>query len=118
MTECIECGSVENLDEHHTSYEPEKTVILCRACHQSVHGADSHRLKPSDDSKDTTIMINRSVKRQIESLKVHNNESFNDALERILDGADVTESTVDEVAIREIVRDEVKNIVANRAIKQ
>jgi len=34
---CVDCGSTENLQEHHISYEPEKTVMLCVNCHKKRH---------------------------------------------------------------------------------
>ena len=34
---CVECGSIEKLQVHHTSYFPIKTEILCVICHQKEH---------------------------------------------------------------------------------
>ena len=37
MTEkCALCGREEKLLEHHASYEPEKTVRICKSCHWKV----------------------------------------------------------------------------------
>jgi len=35
--QCRKCGAKDNLQKHHISYEPEKTVILCEKCHKSLH---------------------------------------------------------------------------------
>jgi hypothetical protein len=34
---CRLCNSTERIEEHHTSYFPEKTTHLCHNCHQKVH---------------------------------------------------------------------------------
>lgn len=35
--ECASCGSTENLQLHHLSYNPEVKVLLCVECHKKVH---------------------------------------------------------------------------------
>ena len=38
MTEkCAICGATENIQKHHTSYEPEVIQLLCVDCHKKVH---------------------------------------------------------------------------------
>lgn len=37
MSVCKECGVTENLCNHHVSYEPEITKVLCRSCHMKEH---------------------------------------------------------------------------------
>lgn len=35
---CLNCGSTENLQEHHPDYsKPKETVTLCRDCHNNLH---------------------------------------------------------------------------------
>ncbi|MEK6860369.1 MAG: hypothetical protein AABY07_00220 [Nanoarchaeota archaeon] len=34
---CEECGSLEHLEFHHTDYENNKGLTLCRDCHYKVH---------------------------------------------------------------------------------
>jgi len=34
---CTVCGSEENIQRHHLSYEPEVTIFLCRKCHTLIH---------------------------------------------------------------------------------
>ena len=35
---CVNCGSTENLNRHHLSYDdPTNIIILCRKCHNLVH---------------------------------------------------------------------------------
>ncbi len=35
--ECLECGSTKNLDFHHTNYEKNEGITLCRSCHNIIH---------------------------------------------------------------------------------
>lgn len=35
---CERCGTRENIQTHHLSYDPEITQYLCVNCHQKVHG--------------------------------------------------------------------------------
>lgn len=51
---CLECGSMENIEYHHLSYELEVTVPLCRDCHNEVHKNKSHTLYPVDQRKEAT----------------------------------------------------------------
>lgn len=37
MKRCSNCGSKDNVVEHHLSYDPEITVPLCQSCHLKVH---------------------------------------------------------------------------------
>ena len=34
---CQNCEAVENLQKHHISYNPPKTISLCKICHQKQH---------------------------------------------------------------------------------
>lgn len=34
---CISCGSRQDLQRHHPSYDSYKVVILCKSCHDDVH---------------------------------------------------------------------------------
>ena len=34
---CSICGSERQIIQHHESYYPEKTIWLCRSCHQIIH---------------------------------------------------------------------------------
>ena len=34
---CTICGSERQVVEHHESYYPEKTIWVCRSCHQIIH---------------------------------------------------------------------------------
>lgn len=52
---CALCGSSENIDVHHLSYEKgkraweypiENFVPLCRECHKKVHGDKNHKFYP------------------------------------------------------------------------
>jgi hypothetical protein len=36
-TQCLMCGTENELLQHHISYEPEDTVTLCKKCHFKVH---------------------------------------------------------------------------------
>lgn len=50
MDKCQVCGeqiNKEMLVEHHTSYNPEKTIKICRFCHSKIHNTDKYpNLKP------------------------------------------------------------------------
>lgn len=46
---CKDCGKEENLQEHHTSYEPEVTVILCKECHGKRHGTEPKGMAKGSD---------------------------------------------------------------------
>lgn len=35
--QCEHCGSTENLQRHHPSYESEDFIILCQTCHAKLH---------------------------------------------------------------------------------
>jgi protein-arginine kinase activator protein McsA len=52
---CVECGSTDNLQQHHTSYEDDETVTVCRRCHQNIHKNRDHRLYPEDESPGKSI---------------------------------------------------------------
>ena len=44
---CKNCGSVEQVQEHHVDYEEGVTVLLCAECHRGVHyGRIRPDLKP------------------------------------------------------------------------
>jgi hypothetical protein len=43
---CVCCGGPEQIG-HHVSYDPERRVPVCRACHTRIHSpANSHGLEP------------------------------------------------------------------------
>lgn len=37
MKKCIICGSSENVIDHHTNYEKNIVVKVCRKCHVKIH---------------------------------------------------------------------------------
>ena len=37
---CELCGSTDLVEEHHTSYFPEKTMQVCTCCHNRIHRTD------------------------------------------------------------------------------
>jgi len=37
LPKCKICGSTENLQTHHISYEPEITITVCARCHSQFH---------------------------------------------------------------------------------
>lgn len=45
MPECGACGddfAPGELYMHHTSYEPEETMAVCRSCHMRIHAKDPY----------------------------------------------------------------------------
>lgn len=108
MSECIECGSRENIDKHHTSYEPEETVMLCRSCHQSVHGADEHPLKPTDSREKTSIQLPESTRDRLKEERLPHESNYGDTLRRLLNdgtgGQLWTEREIEDMIERKIER--------------
>lgn len=57
MSGCTYCGTIENLQEHHISYEPEVKEVICVDCHQQRyhpnhgvgHGVGSKLFKSIED---------------------------------------------------------------------
>ncbi|MFD1645587.1 hypothetical protein [Haloarchaeobius litoreus] len=51
---CIVCGGASTTD-HHTSYEPERTVRVCRPCHYRIHNEPGFRddLEPDESRPDS-----------------------------------------------------------------
>jgi hypothetical protein len=50
--ECERCGSERQLETHHTQYLPEKTVKVCRACHNAIHNNPDSPLYPDKEIQD------------------------------------------------------------------
>lgn len=54
QTRCARCGQVldsKSAIQHHISYDPEKTIEICRSCHLKIHRSkEGSRLRP-DPSK-------------------------------------------------------------------
>lgn len=55
--ECMVCGSSydrDYMEGHHTSYDPEERVLVCRDCHNKIHHKDGFRddLIPDDSATD------------------------------------------------------------------
>lgn len=48
---CAICGSNENLVRHHTSYNPERILVLCHSCHTMVHAHTSTLKRPKSFSQ-------------------------------------------------------------------
>lgn len=40
---CEICEAREKRIEHHISYEPEKTILICKSCHNKIHTNDDFR---------------------------------------------------------------------------
>lgn len=51
---CVQCGSTTNLQSHHTSYEPEETIILCKGCHQKLHPYQGVGVSPDEERIELT----------------------------------------------------------------
>jgi hypothetical protein len=111
MSECYECGSETALEEHHTSYDPERTVMLCRTCHRQVHGNGDHRLEPDDQPPKTTIQVSQETRERLEFRKVSDGESCDNVIERLLDdnGGVFTKSEIEEIA-RRVASDEIREV--------
>lgn len=49
---CIKCNSQDNVEEHHISYVPEETVMLCHSCHKRVHSNPQSEYHPKQKLED------------------------------------------------------------------
>jgi aldehyde:ferredoxin oxidoreductase len=105
MRECKLCDSTENVDEHHTSYEPERTVFLCRSYHKTVHGAEDHPLHPDDEPDGSTIKLTEETKAVLDQ-ENKDGETFSETVARLLGETSGTVWTEDE--IREIAESVVR----------
>lgn len=112
MTECVECGDTENIDQHHTSYEPEKTVPLCRSCHRQVHEDESHELHPDGSPDKHSIAVTEEIKDRLEARKRSEYEPHYSVVGRLLDDSQTpAEQIADE--IRETLQSEDSDVVLN-----
>ena len=106
MTTCVECGSSNNIDQHHVSYEPEELVPLCRSCHGKVHHDPEHELHPDDRPSNTVIEITTEQKKELDEMKLAPRESYKSVLDRLLNGDTDTDSMqvvpVEDVVGREV----------------
>ena len=54
QTRCAKCGKLIDWGsgvKHHISYEPEKTIEICKSCHLKIHKSkENSALKPTKDS--------------------------------------------------------------------
>jgi len=122
MTDCAECGSSDYVEQHHTSYDPENTVPLCRSCHQQVHADESHRLHPDDSGRTTTIQITMRQKEKLDNIKISGSLSYADVISNLISehessGASETLSDGEKEEVREIVLEEIKDKVRFRALE-
>ena len=66
MKECFECGTIDDLQEHHVvprSRGGTKTVTLCYSCHMKAHGRDSKGLQHGRLTKEALqVAKSRGVK--------------------------------------------------------
>lgn len=103
---CELCGTGDNVERHHISYAPEETVPLCRSCHQRVHKADAHELKPDDSRGKTTIQIDKEIRDKLREERAPHESTYGDTLARLLDAGDGgqlwTEQEIQAIAREEI----------------
>lgn len=52
-SKCEICGAIKNLQEHHTTYNPERVITICVDCHNSLH--PTHGVGLSKDSRTKRI---------------------------------------------------------------
>ena len=49
MENCSLCGYEENIEEHHLSYDEDRTMMVCKKCHEDIHHTNKYpELKPID----------------------------------------------------------------------
>lgn len=84
MNECELCGTPEDIVEHHTSYEPEETVMVCRSCHGRVHTDPDHPLHPGENRKGTVeVPVDHLTKGQIKEAS-DPDETLSETMKRLL----------------------------------
>jgi len=50
---CSACGTVEKIQQHHISYDPEITIMVCKTCHGEIHHSDKFKnLEPDLSMKE------------------------------------------------------------------
>ena len=116
MTGCEICGSEKRIDQHHTSYENDETVPLCRSCHQNVHNDPSSEYHPEDAPETTTVEVSREIKDDLDSLKIVDSESYKGVVGRLLENHD-EKAEVDEARARDIAREEINRMVTHRELE-
>lgn len=85
---CQLCNQDKKLDKHHTSYEHNITIQVCRSCHKKIHCNKIKKYFPQDSSKTCVIMLRQKVKERLDSVKVHPRETYEDVIIRLLQGGD------------------------------
>ena len=64
---CSNCNSTSYIVNHHLSYEPEKTILLCKACHKKWHKKHPNIICPKDKNKSYFMMtLNEKTLRFLE----------------------------------------------------
>lgn len=44
---CRICNEGGDLYAHHYSYKPERTILICKECHQEIHRGSLYKLDPT-----------------------------------------------------------------------
>jgi hypothetical protein len=71
---CSNCGTTENLVNHHVKYFPEETVVLCRKCHKKEH-THKGKVRPTNfksqiDVNKKSVNINDDLWQKLTLLKI------------------------------------------------
>ena len=92
---CTICGAAKGIINHHTCYENDNTVPLCRSCHKKVHSKLDHTLHPIDEKefKHLGIRIPTGLMEELDGhiereTHVSKSDLVRDALGRYFDEAD------------------------------
>ena len=83
---CRVCGSTENLQVHHISYEPEETEILCMEHHLEIHKTHGVGRGSAGFVEGTTIWITDETKAELDKLKIISEEPYHKVIARLIDG--------------------------------
>ena len=87
MSDCVECDSGDELIQHHTSYERDETVTVCRACHMVIHATPGHELYPEDEPDETSIKASGALADELFDRK-RRGESYEDVIWRLMEEDD------------------------------
>jgi len=87
MSKCVECGATEQIHQHHTNYNTDKTVPLCASCHRVVHADEDHELYPigERDTEKAMVSIDDKTRDELRKYKAEYGDTYTEAIQRLLE---------------------------------
>lgn len=65
MTACVICGSGNQIIEHHTDYEKDIKVDVCRSCHPRIHSYGLEELVRNGNYSEVRSLIKKIISKSI-----------------------------------------------------